>query len=159
MNTLVNTSSRLKKIKKFLKLKFRDKLLLLEALCLTAIARIIILTIPFKYIKKFIGKHKEETPFKIDKTDYIAAYRIGWAVNIVQKHTPWESLCLVQALTAQNMLKRRKLSSTLYLGVKIGNDKKNEAHAWLRCGEMFVTGGINKNEFAEVARFGLSVKK
>lgn len=35
---------------------------------------------------------------------------------------------------------KRHISSTLYLGCNIENGKMI-AHAWLRCGKMYVTGG------------------
>lgn len=54
--------------------------------------------------------------------------------------TPWESKCLVRALAAQRLLCRRGLSSTLYLGCGM-EEGKMVAHAWLRFGEMYVTGG------------------
>lgn len=148
----------IKKLGMFLKLKFKDKLLFLETLVLEGIARAVILIVPFNKIKKYIGIHKKETSFEIDNTSCQIAMRVGWAVNHVSKNTPWESKCLVQALTAQRMLKRRKVSSTIYLGVK-KNGGKMEAHAWLRCGQVYVTGGINKNEFTEVARFALDASK
>lgn len=147
-----------KKLKIFCGLRFRDRLLVIETFMLAGIARAIILLVPFNKIKKYIGKHKKETPFEIDSTFYDIASRVAWAVDHVSRNTPWQSKCLVQALTAQNMLKHRKISSTLYLGVKKDGGKM-EAHAWLRCGQMYVTGGINKDEFTEVARFALDASK
>lgn len=151
-------TSLIKKIVIFFRLKFRDKLLIVETFILEGIARAVILIVPFNKIKKYIGKHKEETSFEIDNAACQIAIRVAWAVNHVSRNTPWESKCLVQALTAQNMLKRRKVSSTIYLGVK-KNGGKMEAHAWLRCGQLYVTGGINKGEFTEVARFALYSNK
>ena len=38
------------------------------------------------------------------------------------------------------MVKKKNISSTLYLGVKTENGKMS-AHAWLRTGMLYVTGG------------------
>ena len=65
--------------------------------------------------------------------------------------TPWESKCLVRALAAQRLLCRRGLSSTLYLGCGM-EEGKMVAHAWLRFGEMYVTGG-DGGGYTTVARF------
>ena len=63
----------------------------------------------------------------------------------------WESKCLVRAMTARKLLKEAGIHSTLYLGV--GKDEgKMIAHAWLRCGQMYVTGG-NGSSYAMVAKF------
>ncbi len=83
---------------------------------------------------------------------YKIARRISSRVLFVSAKTPWESKCLVQALTAQKLLKNQGISTTIYLGVrKEGNEMK--AHAWLRCGEYYVTGGAIREQYTVVARF------
>ena len=61
------------------------------------------------------------------------------------------TLELVRALAAQRLLCRRGLSSTLYLGCGM-EEGKMVAHAWLRFGEMYVTGG-DGGGYTTVARF------
>ena len=61
-------------------------------------------------------------------------------MNRICNKTAWESKCLVRALTAQKLLKQKGIGSTLYLGCGYAEDKM-VAHAWLRCGELYVTGG------------------
>ena len=53
---------------------------------------------------------------------------------------PWKSECLVRALVARRMLLKRSFASTLYMGVRMENGEL-KAHAWLRCGDLYVTGG------------------
>jgi hypothetical protein len=141
------------KIKTFISIPWVSKILLLEALMYSAVARSVIVFIPFKKYKKYIGIPNQETPLEIESQKYHIINAVSWAVHIITSRTPWQSKCLVQALTAQQMLKKRKLSTTLYLGVNKENGKDLNAHAWLRCGQLFVTGGRNRNEFAEVAKF------
>jgi hypothetical protein len=145
------------KVNIFLKLNWFSKIELLEAFFLSAMARVIILKAPFKKYKKHLGIYNEETSYEINLNDYKTIKRIAWTINTISKYTPWESKCLVQAMTAQRMLNRRKLSSTLYLGVNKAKDNSMQAHAWLRCGQLIVTGGYNKKEFKEVARFASKV--
>jgi hypothetical protein len=54
-------------------------------------------------------------------------------------------------MTARKLLMKKHISSTLYLGVGKDNDQMI-AHAWLRCGNMYVTGGDGKN-YSMVAKF------
>jgi hypothetical protein len=154
---LTNLSDLIKNIKSFLKIKWYDKKFLLEAFFLTGVSRIIMLHISFNKYSKHFGIHNEETSFETSINDYKTIKRVSCAVYTASKHTPWESKCLVQAMTAQRMLKSRKLCSTLYLGVNKGSKDNLQAHAWLRCGQIYVTGGYNKNEFKEVARFANSI--
>lgn len=73
-------------------------------------------------------------------------------VNRVAGNTPWESKCLVRALTARKLLMKKNIPCTLYLGVGKDEDGKMIAHAWLRAGKIFVTGGNGEN-YAMVAKF------
>ena len=50
-------------------------------------------------------------------------------------------------------IKEKEISTTLYLGVKKDSDNNMLAHAWLRCGDYYVTGGANKEGYAVVAKF------
>ena len=67
---------------------------------------------------------------------------IGWAVRAVASRTPWTSTCLIQALAATQMLRRRGIAGTLTLGVMTSPDKNEriKAHAWLQQGAVFLTG-------------------
>ena len=79
--------------------------------------------------------------------------RVAWAVNKISKYTPWQSKCLVQAIAAKRMLQARQIVSTLYLGVKKSNSQQLEAHAWLRSGSLYLTGGQGHKYFTVVATF------
>ena len=93
-----------------------------------------------------------ETP-KIRNTDsYIKDVQL--AVGAVCGHTPWESKCLVQALTAKRMLNRKHYKCTLYMGVAIEPSGEMAAHAWLRCGTTHVTGGNGAAVYTITAIFG-----
>ena len=94
-----------------------------------------------------------ESCYDIKIEEYRRVKRIVWAVNEASKYTPWESKCLVKAITAQRMLKGYKIYSTIYLGINKDGENNMEAHAWLRCGSMYVTGGYEKEGFKEVAKF------
>lgn len=140
-----------KKIKNFFKLKFIDKVLIIKVIFMSAIARFIMLVIPFKYIKNTLGYVKEESEYKPNKEEINYIRRINWAINTVCKNTPWESKCLVQAIIAQKLLVSKNIESTFYLGV----GKKNKdmiAHAWVVCGDYYVSGWSNE-KYGIVAKF------
>jgi hypothetical protein len=148
-----NLSILVRKVRSFTKIKGCDKRILLEALFFTAISRMVILTISFRRYSKYIGVYSKETPTEIGISDYKLIKKVRWAIDIVSRNTPWESKCLVQAMAAMRMLKRRNICSTLYLGVCRDVNYGMKAHAWLRCGQFYITGGYNRNEFKEVAKF------
>lgn len=142
-----------RKTKTFFTIGNKKKLEFIEAYLNTAIARAYILFVPFNKLKRKMGKSKTESPKTVDIEIYRIAKNVSWSIKQAAIYTPWESKCLVQALTAQKMLKKRGVATTLYLGVKKDTDGKMIAHAWLRCGEYFVTGGSNRFGYGVVAKF------
>lgn len=151
MNKVIQLS---KKVKVFLKyLDRRTKLDFIKAYLYAGFFRAFILFVPFDKLKKRMGKVKTESAKDVDESTYKEAYRIAWLVNKACSNTPWESKCLVRALTAQKLLKAKNISTTIYLGVRKDQNNKMIAHAWTRCGKAFITGGENKDGFAVVAKF------
>ena len=111
-----------------------------------------ILKKPFNKLKEEMGKYNKESTEDVDLSEYRICNKVRWIVTTISKYTPWESLCLVQALTVQKMLKKRNISTTIYLGVnKLNNEMK--AHAWIRCGKMYITGGIGGTHIGEAFSF------
>ena len=143
----------LRKCRTFIGLDLESKIYYSKAFIYTGVARAFILFVPFNKLRKRIGKVKEESPEDVDKNTLELARRVSDIVTLTSSHTPWESKCLVQALTAQRLLKEKGISTTLYLGVKKNSNNNMLAHAWLRCGKYYVTGGANRGGYAVVAKF------
>lgn len=140
----------MKRIMNFIRYN-RDKWLTVQVWLWAAVFRMIVLFVPIKYVKKYYGISEEESSEQESKESYMKARKIGYYVNRVSEHTPWESKCLVRALTAQRLLAKKDVTSTLYLGVK-NEEKKMVAHAWLRTGCFYVTGG-DGSDYTMVAKF------
>ncbi len=122
--------------------------------------KIVIYSGYYRFLVRYLSKDKLESKMgnrgcesieseTKENLDY--AFLIGLRVSRICDNTYWESKCLIKALTAQRLLVEKKIASTLYLGVTY---EKNilEAHAWLRCGELYITGGNGKG-YAMVAKF------
>ena len=67
--------------------------------------------------------------------------RVSWALAAAAARVPWRSDCLLTAMAADRWLRRHGLTPTFYLGVARPAGDRFEAHAWLRCGDVIVTGG------------------
>lgn len=99
------------------------------------------------------GEEGKESPIEATMEEYQYARKVAYCVNEVCGKTSWESKCLVRALSAQTLLRKRGIQTTLYLGCK-ETDGKMVAHAWLRLGRYYVTGGDGAaNGYGIVARF------
>ena len=112
-----------------------------EALRDLAVCKYQILFVPFsKYAKDYGYPHCETLREDMERVRS-ELYAIRIALRVVPKCVPWKSKCLDQAMTAQRMLKRRGLQSTLYFGVvRAKEGGALNAHAWLRCGDRWMVG-------------------
>lgn len=131
------------------------KKMTIQAWLYSAVFRFRILHQKPEKLRRNWGKEGEESPITATLEEYKYAKRVSIAVNHVCNKTKWESKCLVRALTAQKLLKKKGIPTTLYLGVKT-EDGKMVAHAWIRTGKMYVTGG-NGEGYAMVAKYRTNV--
>lgn len=134
----------------FLKNNPQKKLTIL-AYFFSAVYRLEIVFVKPKYLRKHWGIEGEESPEEEKPWKYRYASNVSKVVNRICSKTAWESKCLVRALTAQQLLKMKGISSTLYLGCGHAEGKM-VAHAWLRCGKLYVTGGDGA-EYSVVDKF------
>lgn len=75
--------------------------------------------------------------------------RVGWALAAAASRVPWRSDCMIQALAANNWLRRYNFDTEFYLGATKDASGELLAHAWLRCGGATVVGGHHE-EFSVI---------
>lgn len=134
-------------------LGWREWGLLLEATVWLAFSRLALLLIPFKQISPHLGSLQHESSHEVPPATEQAAEQVGWAVRAVARRTLWESACLAQAISAKAMLRRRRITSTLYLGLDKDSNQSLQAHAWLRCGAEVLTGKAEHERFSVISSF------
>ncbi len=129
-----------------------NKMMTVQAWAYAAWYRFLIRFRSRKHLEKHWGVLGEETGQTLTLEQYKYARLVSRQVNRIANHTPWESKCLVRALAARRFLCKKKISNTLYLGVGKDETGKMVAHAWIRAGSAYVTGG-DGSEYATVAMF------
>lgn len=134
----------------------RERRFFLEACIWLGLVRLAILLLPFRRITPLLGRHMRESPHD-DIADPMLLKTVSWAVQTAGNHLPWECKCLAQAMAAKAMLRCRGVASTLYLGVAKEEECRMQAHAWLRCGQMILTGHQGMDRFTVVAFFAETV--
>ncbi len=143
------------RIGKIFTLSSENRRLALEATSLLFLARIAVISLPFRWIAKTLGEKRDPTS-EIDKTSKandLELNRIGWTIRRISDHTPWKSNCLAQAIAAQRMLSRRNRPSAIYFGLTKTDEGKMEAHAWLKSADTILTGGTKLDQYSVVAIF------
>lgn len=129
----------------------KRKLLTLRIIILSAYYRLLVKRFSPEKLQKKMGVRDVESSFEVQDKDLTIAYWVGKRIDRVCNKTYWESKCLIKALTAQRMLFKKNIKTTIYLGVA-KEDGEMKAHAWLRCGSIYVTGG-NGDGYSTVAKF------
>ena len=151
-----------RRLANLLQLSWGDRWLLAETFVLLGLTRLAINVVPLRRLAPWFGSQSQETPAEISPVQMHEAERIAWAVRTVSPHTPWQSNCYPQAFTAKLLLRRKQIPSTLYLGAALRPTGPGQAaaapamtaHAWLRCGPVYVTGGRGQDTYTILTVFG-----
>jgi hypothetical protein len=131
------------------KIGVTDYKLFAEAWYFLAKARLMLVFRPFKKIVPALTNTGETKQGSLEELQLI---KLSIARACVR--SPWRTKCFEQALAAKMMLKRRGIESTTYFGVRKGGaDEKMNAHAWLKSGDLIVTGWQKVNTYTILATF------
>jgi hypothetical protein len=139
------------KLVKFRALRGPDKWMLLHATVWLALARIILLVIPFRKLAAWLSR--EGGPAKEDPRPELLQ-RVGYAVSTAANNVPWRSDCFPQSITGWMLLTHHGYPSTIHLGVERVASDRLAGHAWLICNGTVVTGGEHLDRYAEIHRLG-----
>ena len=132
----------LNKARAFYGMSLSDRMLFIEAFVVLGIARAGIALLSFKRLVAGTKSSSVMTLSPEAEAVQLSASRIGRTIGRAARHTPWNSACLCQGLTARWMLRRRGIRSSLMLGATMVDDSDHgiAAHAWTVCGDCVVTG-------------------
>ncbi|GAA4035775.1 lasso peptide biosynthesis B2 protein [Parerythrobacter jejuensis] len=132
------------------------------ALLLLGAARFAILIFPFRWYAWTLGASIDnQTAPGISPAQRVRARSIGRSVRASASVTPWQSVCLPQALAASVLLRAGGVPFISTFGLKPGDkDVAQEpmlAHAWITTGDLVVTGGPVDPGYRVVATFGSGI--
>jgi hypothetical protein len=133
-----------------------DWIILAEAVVTLAVARVAILIVPFRKLAPRLGTPMRESPATTNETDRARLRQVAWAIGAISRRAPWRCKCLEQAFAANRMLRRRNIVSTLYFGIARPGGEVT-AHAWVRSGDYYVTGGAERAHFQILSTFAAGI--
>jgi hypothetical protein len=141
-------------MRKFRRLPWHDRLLLLEVIFWLAIAGFAITVLPFRHIGRLAARpiRQPESPLQKQIT---AVQRIRWAVVTCARRVPWRAMCFEQGLAVQIMLRGRGIPSVFYYGAAPDDQRGLCAHVWVCYGDVAVIGGEIASRYAVLATFPL----
>lgn len=117
-----------------------------HALFWLMVSRLMLWILPFRHIAYRLGEQGRESSSAILPNETERAERVRNLLVQVCRRVHWKPSCLVRSLAAMILLRREGLEGTLYLGVARASGELR-AHAWVRCGNVFVAGARGHREF------------
>lgn len=139
---------------------FFELILVVPVVLLLGIARIMILTLPFRTYAGWFGDKvgtKAGPPQPLDDRALNRATSMGLIVRTMAKLTPWKSLCLAQAMVITFLMRVSKLPYSIYFGLANGDKLDGatalNAHTWVMAGDTSLTGGNPAPMFTVVMIF------
>jgi len=124
---------------------------------LLGMSRLAILTLDFRRIAAFLGSEAGDSPpdTHLNSDQERQALEIGRVIASAALRTPWTSNCFTQAVTARIVLGLHRLPCVVFFGIARQTEKGQRlAHAWVRTGDVFVTGGSRMSGYAVLVAFG-----
>jgi hypothetical protein len=147
----------LRKLNSFWQLPLLEKVWFFLFYPYSGFLRIAILTLPFRILSPRYGVFCRNDQLSTIATDeqLQLAWRMGRIAEMIERYTPWESKCLVQALMVRTLLGYYSIDYVMHLGATLTNDEKEpmKAHAWIKVGRWVISGGDGHQAFGIVGTF------
>ena len=118
--------------------------------------RALVLTVSFSRLSLCFGQPKGSASFVpvLDKSQQQRAHLVGRTIELVARHTPWNSNCLAQAFAARLLLGLYGIPYSLHFGLRRDlASAEMVAHAWVNAGRAQIPGGESFDHFSVVAVF------
>ncbi len=140
-------------IRQFFRLSGHEKRCFFEAVYETLLVRMVTTIFRTRQYAPWLGKSQTETEtIELIPEQKEQVLQVKTAI-VRCRHFIWARKCLVESIAAKRMLHRRRIPATLYMGVAKNEKGNMVAHAWLRSGNIWVTGGRNRHKFTVVGVF------
>jgi len=104
----------MRKIRRWLELSWRERMLLARAVVYLVIAKL----------------ERPTTSYTVLRRPRFDAARLAWAVYIASRNVPFQTTCLDRALALFRLSRAEGLAAELRIGVRT-SDGALEAHAWV----------------------------
>jgi hypothetical protein len=117
-------------VRRFASLDRQSRHDVLEAAWWIGVAWVGIRVTRYLTLRRALGRLADSTSAGGDRGDCRDIERVRWAIPAVAAHIP-RATCLIRALAADAMLRRRHVASEVRLGVRTAGARRIEAHAWV----------------------------
>lgn len=136
----------MRRLNKFLRLPFREKILFVRIWVLLSIIRLGLSLLSFTTLRKVLAVI---SPLIARGGQTCSEDLLVWAVGAASRYVP-RATCLAQALSIQLVLKQSGRQASLHIGVNgVERDHLN-AHAWVESQGKVLYGGSNLGSYTHL---------
>jgi hypothetical protein len=137
-------------VSKYVCLSRQERLLLLRSFMVVSIVRLGLWIFPFPTIMRTLKRLKSRRLRASCALHTIE--RLTWAVRVASRYVP-QATCLTQGISGKLLIEScidRDVG--LQIGVRLNEQKRIEAHAWIECEGEVVLGGESASSFTPIFR-------
>ena len=123
---------------------------------LLGLSKAVIFAVSFRRLAPHLGTAVGVAPWvpMVDSAQEARARKIGRAVQLAARYTPWNSNCFPQAVAARVLLGLYHIPYALYFGLmREPSSGEFKAHAWIAAGRVRITGGTSFDQYTVVGCF------
>ncbi|AFZ02150.1 lasso peptide biosynthesis B2 protein [Calothrix sp. PCC 6303] len=131
----------MRKLRYFLRMRSRDRILLLMTFILMGTIRLGLWLLPFRVLIKLHTKTMHLLQKVPNSTQVSLAHIIAY-VNLSTRYMPGGAKCLARALTTQVLMHRYNHLGELRIGVSKNTVGSIEAHAWIEHQGQIIIGNL-----------------
>ena len=135
----------MRRVRKFLSLSLREKLLLVEAVILVLAIRVGLTLLPFSTLQKLLAKVTKKH-IDQERKGRPSIDQMAWAVAAASHCIP-KATCLTQALAIQILFMREGYPASVQIGVTKGDRGELQAHAWVESQGKTINTGSEINRY------------
>lgn len=128
------------------------RLLLIEAMCYLSLAKVALICLPYKRLTWFLNRPAKQPELRGEEREMLRK-AVRWSILRAAKLLPWKTVCFPQGIAAQAILRRRRISTTLYYGAATQPDKGLTSHVWVQDGSEGVIGHRAANGYKIIAKY------
>lgn len=140
-------------IKKYFKQSNLEREILNRTFAWLLVSFILVRIIPLRWFSSLLGEFKKEVKEELAATDLIIIASVNKSIKRLKRILPWKVKCFEEAIAAKKVLEKSEIKSTLYLGLDKNEIKQLVAHAWLKNGDVNITGGNVATNFKVVGYY------
>ena len=128
-----------------------EYLLFIEACFVMFFSKLCVSCLPYTLLRPLLGQIQKNNDNE-SRGNVLAIKQVRRSVRRAANYSFYNSTCLVQALSAKIMLKKRGVTTVLYLGMHKTNNAFG-AHAWLSAEGIIVSGDPEHSDCVVINRY------